>query len=383
MKITRNILLNPGPATTSDSVKLAQVVPDICPREAEFGSMVDWIQTQLVTFASCDNVTTGDEHNVCVLMGGSGTAAVESVISSVIAPNSALLVVNNGAYATRIIKIAKIYNIPVVEFESPHNSAIDYNKLEQCIITAKKELHSDGIHLSHLAAIHHETTSGILNDSHCLGSLCNAHGIEFILDAMSSYGAMSIDMNKDGIHYLVSSSNKNIQGMAGVGIIICNRQSLETTKDIPKRNLYLNLYEQYEYFLNTKQFRFTPPVQTLYALKQAVDETLAEGIENRYARYQESYRTMRKGMEEMGFCVLVDEKNSSGFITTFFDPQDMKYNFDTMHDFFMKKGFTIYPGKVSKANTFRIANIGQINKDDMLVFLNAMKEYLIEYQIKI
>lgn len=375
VNIARKILLNPGPATTTDAVKMAQVVPDICPREHEFGDMVAWIQDELVNFVGSRKL------NVCVLIGGSGTAAVEMVVSSVVPPHSGLFVINNGAYSARIIKIAQIYNIPVVAFESSNSEVIDYVALEKQIIQSREMLANKQITLTHLAVIHHETTSGLLNDISRISALCKKHNLTTIVDAMSSYGAMTINMDVDGIHYLISSSNKNLQGMAGIGIVICNKKSLEQSKDVPMRNLYLNLYDQYAHFLKTKQFRFTPPVQTMYALKQAIVETKTEMVDRRHLRYMESYHTLRSGMEDLGFRVLVADKDSSMFITTFFDPQDAKYSFSDMHDYLYELGYTIYPGKVSQANTFRIANIGDIDASDILRFLEYLKCYLKERKI--
>ncbi len=375
--IQRNILLNPGPATTSDTVKYAQVVPDICPREEEFGALVLWIQEQLCTFVGTK------ENTQCVLVGGSGTAAVEMVISSVIPQNSALIVINNGAYAERIIKIASIYHIEVIDFPSPTDKEVDYTALEECIVHNKKLLAQKNKTLSHMAAIHHETTSGLLNNMKKLGSICNTHAISLISDAMSSFAAIPIDMESDNIEYVIASSNKNLQGMAGIGIALCNTDALENTKTIEKRNLYLNLYDQYSYFLKTRQFRFTPPVQTLYAMKQAIQECITEGVENRYTRYLNSYQILRQGMQSLGFRVLVPEEISSGLITTFFEPEDTKYNFDTMHDYLYEKGFTIYPGKISQAHTFRLANIGDIYKEDIHNFLHCLKQYLQTYNIKV
>ena len=375
--IQRNILLNPGPATTSDTVKYAQVIPDICPREQEFGNLVHWIQEQLCTFVGTK------ENTQCVLIGGSGTAAVEMVISSVIPQKSALIVVNNGAYAERIKKIATIYHIDLIDFPSPPDKEIDYTALEECIIHNKKILAQNNKNISHMAAIHHETTSGLLNNMKQLGYICKTHSISLISDAMSSFAAIPIDMQSDNIDYVIASSNKNLQGMAGIGIALCNTKALQNTKTIEKRNLYLNLYDQYSYFLKTKQFRFTPPVQTLYAMKQAIQECIEEGIENRYTRYFNLYQTLRDGMHSLGFRILVPEKISSGLITTFFEPEDTQYNFDIMHDYLYKKGFTIYPGKISRANTFRLANIGDIHQEDIQNFLFHLQQYLQEYNIKV
>jgi 2-aminoethylphosphonate-pyruvate transaminase len=191
---------------------------------------------------------------------------------------------------------------------------------------------------------------------------------------MSSYAAVPIDMKKENIHYLLASSNKNIQGMAGVGFVIGNIVSLEKLKKIKPRNFYLNLYAQYNNFIKTKQMRFTPPVQTLYALKQAIIETKEEGVENRYIRYSKSWEVLTSGLRELGLKYLVEDEYHSKIITSIFIPKGVDFNL--MHDYFYNKGFTIYPGKISDFDTFRIANIGEIDSVDIKNFLMELKFYL-------
>ena len=191
---------------------------------------------------------------------------------------------------------------------------------------------------------------------------------------MSSYAAISIDMQAQNIHYLAASSNKNIQGMAGVGFVIAPKQCFERLKDIKPRNFYLNLFAQYENFIKSHQMRFTPPVQTLYALKQAIVEAKVEGIENRYARYSRSWEVLTDRLKSLGLKYLVEDKNHSKIITSIFIPEGV--DFEAMHDFFYEKGFTIYPGKVADFNTFRVANIGEIDARDMEDFLTLLEEYM-------
>lgn len=360
--ITRNLLLNPGPATTTDSVKYAQVIPDICPREKEFGAIMKFIADELTKF------TANTEEFATVLFGGSGTAAVESILSSVIDQN-AVLIINNGAYGKRMCQIAEIYGLNFFEYKSPVDKAIDLNDLEFFIQNAPEKL-------SHLALIHCETTTGLLNDITAIGELCKRHSITMIVDAMSSFAAIPIDMKKMNISYLAASSNKNLQGMAGVSFVIAQKTALEKTKTIKQRNLYLNLFSQYDYFKKTSQLRFTPPVQTLYALKQAILETKWEGIENRYLRYSNSWETLITGITRLGLTYLVDKKSHSKIITSIIEPPIDNYCFNEMHDYFYKNGFTIYPGKIDEQNTFRIANIGDINHLDMERFISLLERYL-------
>ena len=356
----RNILLNPGPATTTHSVKMAQVVPDICPREYEFGDLMEWVSNELTTIVGSTNEYVG------ILFGGSGTAVVEATLSSVIPHDKKVLIVNNGAYGKRMCQIAEAYIIDFVEFQSSPIEPIDMDALEN-ILKEEKEL-------SHLAVIHNETTTGLLNNLDDFGMLAKKYRLELIVDAMSSYAAIPIDMKKQNITYLMASSNKNIQGMAGVGFVIANKKSIEKVKNIKPRNFYLNLYAQYENFIKTHQMRFTPPVQTLYALKQAIVEAKAEGIEARHERYKKSWQTLTDTLKEMDLKYLVEDAYHSKIITSIFIPEGIDFN--NMHDYFFEKGFTIYPGKVADFNTFRIANIGEIDYMDMEDFLTLFKSYI-------
>ncbi|WP_160687365.1 2-aminoethylphosphonate aminotransferase [Clostridium sp. C2-6-12] len=368
MEIKRNILLNPGPATTSDTVKMAQVVPDICPREKEFGDVMEFISKELTNFVgSNDNYKT-------VLFGGSGTAAVEAVISSVVGEDI-LLVINNGAYGKRICEMAEIYSLNYIEYKSSGIEEINLNELEVLIKTYNLNGNNGGKRISHLALIHHETTTGILNDVQAIGELCRKYKIEMIVDAMSSFAGIPIDMYKMNIEYLASSSNKCIQGMAGISFVIANKEALEKTKNIKPRNLYLNLYKQYLYFKDNYQMRFTPPVQVLYGLKQAIIEAKEETIEKRNERYKECCKILWEGLDKLNLKKLVCEESSSKLLTSIIEPKAEGYSFEELHDYLYNRGFTIYPGKIASEDTFRIANIGQIYPENMIKFIELLEEY--------
>ena len=369
MDIKRNILLNPGPATTSDTVKLAQVVPDICPREKEFGDVMEFVSKELTNFVgSNDKYTT-------VLFGGSGTASVEAILSSVV-DDGTIIIINNGAYGQRMCEIAEVYNLNYIEYKSSPIEEINLNELEDIIEKHNLEnTKSDKAPISHIAVIHHETTTGILNDIKAIGSICKKHEIEMIVDAMSSYAGIPINMDEMNIKYLASSSNKCIQGMAGISFVIANKESLENTKNIKARNLYLNIYKQYSYFKDNYQMRFTPPVQVLYALKQAIIEAKEETIDKRHERYKECCKILWNGLDKLKLKKLVNEKASSMLLTSIVEPEIKGYSFDDLHDYLYNKGFTIYPGKVASKNTFRIANIGQIYPENINKFIEILEEY--------
>ena len=362
IKVKRNILLNPGPATTTDSVKRALVVPDICPREKEFCDLVQEIRSDLVKIAN------GDDSYTCVLFAGSGTSVMDAAINSVVPPGKKIAVINNGAYGERMVKIAKAYSLDLVEIKYEPGGKIDLSEVATVLNRDSQ--------IACLAMVHHETTTGLLNPIKEVGAIVKERGAVFIVDTISSFAGIPIDIKDCHIDFMMSTSNKCIQGMAGIAFIICNKAELEKLKEYPPRSFYLNLYNQYQYFEKTGQSQFTPPVQILYALKQAVKEFFAEGGMERYQRYTENWRVLRQGLLELGFKLFHQAEDESHILLTVYDPELPKYNFETMHDYLYAKGFTIYPGKIGEQNTFRLANMGAIDAKDIKRFLKVLRLYL-------
>ena len=266
-------------------------------------------------------------------------------------------------------KICDAYGVEHVDYNQKWGLPLDLKEVEILLKQYSGKI-------SHLAFIHHETTVGILNPLADISTLASKYNIETIVDAMSSFAGVKIDVEKDNIHYLVSSSNKCIQGMAGISFVIANTKSLLKTREIKARNFYFNLLENHLYLEKNKQFLFTPPVQTLYALRQAVTEYFEEGPENRFARYASMYEIMKKKVKELGFEFLVEEKYHAKLLTSIMDPKSGAYSFSEMHDYLFERGFTIYPGKVGDINTFRLSNIGAIYPSDIEDFLKVFEEYL-------
>lgn len=361
-KLKRNILLNPGPATTTDTVKYAQVVPDICPREKEFCEVMKYVSSELTRLvADIEEYTT-------VLFGGSGTAAVEAVLSSV-ANDGVIIIVNNGVYGERMCEIAEAHRLDWVEFQSPYDCAVNLKELYEFILNFPRKV-------SYLAVVHNETTTGLLNDIEKIGEICREQNIQMIVDGMSSFAAIPIKMKKMNISYLVASSNKNLQGMAGISFVIAKKIELQKQKQLQPANYYLNLYAQYQYFIKTGQMRFTPPVQTVYALKQAIIELKKEGIEERYKRYSVLWEMLVAGLSRLGLKHLISKNNHSKIITAIIEPDCGAYDFNHMHDYFYENGVTIYPGKLNNLKSFRIANIGDLSSADMELFLTLLEKYL-------
>ena len=364
MSVQRNILLNPGPTTTTDTVKRALVVPDICPREKEFGELMARVNRKLV-----EVVHGGDEY-VAAIFAGSGTASVEACVSSVVPHDKRILIVDNGAYGQRMIEIAQTHQIDVVPYCIPWGDYPDVAAIESLLRQHQGQV-------SHLAIVHHETTTGMLNPIEACTSLAHQYGVEIIVDAVSSYAGLPINIDELELDYLISSANKCIQGMAGLSFVICRRQSLLQSGQVQPRSYYLNLYEQYCSLEAKHQTRFTPPVQVFYALDQALTEYFEETERSRYRRYMDSNDELVNGLRQLGFRFLLPADQRSRLLTAVIEPTHPAYSYDQMHDYLYERGFTIYPGKGAKERTFRLANIGQIDQDDIDAFLDVLKQHLV------
>ena len=362
--VKKKILLNPGPATTTDSVKNALVVPDICPREEEFGDLMQEIRNDLVKIAG------GDKNYTAILFAGSGTAAMDSTISSVVPSNKKILILINGAYGVRFAEIARTYNLEVVELKFEFGKRIELEQIEQILKNDDK--------IACIAAIHHETTIGILNPIKEIGAIAKKYGKLFIVDTISSFAGVYINIKEFNIDFMMSTSNKCIQAMAGIAFVICKKDPLEKLKSIKPRNYYLDLYSQYESLEKNNQTRFTPPVQIIYALKQAIKEFFEEGAENRIKRYRENYLVLKEGLKELGFKFFMGpDVEESNILTTIYYLDHPNFDFNILHDKLYERGFTIYPGKITDKDTFRIAVMGAINSQDIRNFLIVLKEVLI------
>jgi 2-aminoethylphosphonate aminotransferase len=359
--IARKILLNPGPGTTTDSVKQALVVEDICPREKEFGQLLDSIKEDLV------KVVHGGEDYIAALFTASGTGGLEAAITSAVPKGKKILVIDNGAYGARIANIASTYAIDVILYKVAYGDYPDVSHVENLLAQNKD--------VSHLAIVHHETTTGMLNPVQEVCDAAKKFGVEVIVDCMSSYAGIPIDLKKWGAGYLISSSNKCIQGMPGMVFVIFKKALLSDLKN-QKRSFYFDLYSQYVGFEKTGQMQFTPPVQVAYALRKAIDEYFAEGELSRWSRYKENWDTLYKGLSQFGFEFLLPYQHESKILLAIKEPASAGYNFDAMHDYLYARGYTIYPGKGAKEATFRLSVLGDLYKKDIENFLVELKGYL-------
>lgn len=371
--IKRNILLNPGPSTTTDTVKYAQVVPDICPREENFANLMKGIRADLV------KIVHGDpERYTAVPFCGSGTICMDIALNSLVPENKKALVVHNGAYSERACEILDGYHIPYIDFKQSLYEPPSLDELSKTL--------NENPDVAVVYATHHETGSGLLNPIKEIGRIAHEHDAIFITDTTSSYAMIPINIENDNIDFCMASAQKGIQGMTGLSYVIGRTDIIKSSKDYPTRSYYCNLYLQYEFFEKTGQMHFTPPVQTIYAARQALDEYFAEGESEKWSRHQRIISAIRAGADRLGFRELLDRKNQSDLVSAIRYPDDPNWDFDKVHDYCYERGFTIYPGKLENTGSFRLCALGAIDAPDIegfwKVFEDALKENNINIPVK-
>ncbi len=370
MKIKRNILLNPGPATTSDSVKLAQIVPDICPREKEFQSVMRPICSDLVKI-----VHGKEEDYTAVLFCGSGTVCMDAVLNSLLADGKKALVISNGAYSRRAADILRSYGLPFEEMIQPEDSLPDLTLVE-AVLKANKNI-------GYVYMTHHETGSGLLNPIRETGRLAHRYGAFFITDTTSSYAMMPVNVYEDNIDFCMASAQKGIAGMTGLSYVIGRRDIIEESRNYPKRSYYCNLYMQYAYFERTGEMHFTPPVQTVYAARQALDEYFMEGEQKKWKRHQRIMAAIHEGEDRLGLKEALDRSAQSGLVSAVLYPDDPEWNFQSIHDYCYERGFTIYPGKLETERTFRLCAMGMVDEQDIRLFWDVFEDALASIGVRI
>lgn len=363
MEIKRNILLNPGPSTTTDTVKMAQVVPDICPREAEFGSLMKGLREDLVKV-----VHGNPEKYTSVLFCGSGTINIDVCINSLLPEGKKILVVNNGAYSERATEVCEYYGLPYINLKFPVNELPDLGIIEKTL----KE--NPDIALVHTT--HNETGTGILNPIREIGALVHRYGAVFTVDTTSTYAMRPINIEKDNIDFCMASAQKGLMAMTGLSFVVGNKEIIEKSQNYPKRSYYCNLYLQYDFFERTGEMHFTPPVQTIYAAIQALREYFAEGEEAKWARHTRVFNAINNGLDELGFRQVIKPEWRAGLVSSAVYPDDPNWSFEAVHDYCYERGFTIYPGKISTTNTFRLCALGAIDEQDIHAFFRVFREAL-------
>lgn len=362
MKIKRNILLNPGPSTTMDTVKLAQVVPDICPREKEFAGMMRGLREDLV------KIVHGGEDYTAVLFCGSGTINMDICLNSLLPADKKILVVNNGAYSARAAEICEYYGLAYINLKFPIDERPDLNVVEKTL--------KENPDIALVYTTHNETGTGILNPIREIGALAHKYGAIFVVDTTSSYAMRPINVYEDNIDFCMASAQKGIMAMTGLSFIVGRKAVIEESKNYPKRSYYCNLYLQYDFFERTGEMHFTPPVQTIYAARQALDEYFAEGEEAKWARHTRVFEAIHRGLARLGFRNVIRREWQTGLVVSAIYPDDPNWDFEKVHDYCYERGFTIYPGKISATNTFRLCALGAIDEKDIEDFFAVFEEAL-------
>ena len=367
--VKRNILLNPGPSTTTDTVKFAQVVPDICPREKEFQDSMEPMRNDLV------KIVHGDPKDyTAVLFCGSGTICIDVALNSLLDAGKKALIVENGSYSQRAVDVCNYYGMPVIDLKQPITTQPDLGAIENAI--------QENPDIGYVYVTFHETGTGLLNPVREIGALAHKYGKFLISDTTSAYAMIPIDVYKDNIDFCMASAQKGIQAMSGLSYIIGRRDIIERSKDFPKRSYYCNLYMQYDFFERTGEMHFTPPVQTIYAAKQGLKEYFEEGESAKWARHCRVMDAIRKGVDELGFKEALDRKDQSGLVSAICYPDDPNWSFEKVHDYCYERGFTIYPGKMQNQGTFRLCALGAIDEQDIVEFWKVFKEALDYFGIK-
>lgn len=353
-------LLTPGPLTTTTAVK-EQMLEDRCTWDDEYKAVTQKIRTELLEVGG---INKGDYTTV--LMQGSGSFTVESVLTSTIRETDKILFITNGAYGERMVSMAKALRLQHIVYAVAYDGHPELSVVQQYLL--------EDTDITHIAIVHCETTTGILNPIEEIGQLASEAGKTFIVDAMSSFGGVPINVAQCKIDYLISSANKCIQGVPGFGFVIANKEKLSMCEGVA-RSVSLDLYDQWQVMDVDGKWRFTSPTHVVAAFSKALDELIEEGgIAKRYERYANNNKILRVALEKLGFKPYVLEEKQSPIITTFLFPND-SFSFTPFYEAMKAEGFVLYPGKLTEVDTFRVGNIGDIHEEDMHVLSGVIKKY--------
>lgn len=351
------LLFTPGPTNTSSETKKAMLI-DRGSRDDEVNRINRRICAGLLRIAG------NPRTHICVPIQGSGTYAIEATIGSLISDRDKILIMSNGRYGERIAKICKKLKKKFFIFKN--------NDYEQNSLIALKRLLNRDSSITHVFAVHCETTSGILNPLEAMATVASKKKCNFFVDAMSSFGGIPINLKKTKCGVLISSANKCIEGVPGVSFVIASKKLFKNHGH--SRSLSLDLVDQWNFFQKTGQWRFTPPTHVLAALDSAIDQHFRKGgVRSKNFRYRNNIEILINGMRDMGFDSFVPDQYQSPIIATFFYPKDKKFNFSSFYDLLKGKKLLIYPGKLSRLDTFRISCIGQIDSKDVRNLLRQIK----------
>lgn len=372
MNIKRNVLLNPGPSTTTDTVKMAQIVPDICPREKEFAGMMRQMREDLVRIVHGD---TAKNPYTAVLFCGSGTINIDVCLNSLLPEGKKALIVNNGAYSTRAREVCEYYGLAHIDLSLPIDRPVDVAAVERAL--------AENPDVALVYTTHHETGTGVLNPIREIGAAAHRHGAIFVIDSTSSYAMIPIDVERDNVDFCMASAQKGLMAMTGLSFVVGREDVIRESAEYPKRSYYCNLFLQYDFFEKTGEMHFTPPVQTVYAARQAIREYFEEGEQAKWARHTRVFEAIHKGLSELGFRNVIKREHQAGLVVSVLYPDDENWSFERVHDYCYEHGFTIYPGKISTTNTFRLCALGAIDVSDIEAFFVVLKQALVTNGISV
>lgn len=357
------LLLTPGPLTTLPEVKQA-MLHDYGSRDESFIAFNAGVRDRLV------DIIHGADTFDCVPLQGSGTFVVEAMLTTFLATDSKLLILVNGAYGKRMAKICEYHDINVILQEAAEDTPVDPAELD-------RRLAADPA-ISHVAVVHCETTTGVLNPIQQVADIVTQHGRSLLIDAMSAFGAIELDARETAFDAVVASSNKCLEGLPGMGFCLARRDALQRTQGNCD-TLCLDLYDQWQRMEQTKQWRFTPPVQCIVSFAKALDIFEAEGgVAGRGGRYRDNCRILVNGMRELGFESLLPDALQAPIIITFHTPADPQFEFQKFYDLMKDQGYIIYPGKLTVAETFRMGCIGRLGAEEMQGALQAVRRALVQ-----
>lgn len=360
-------LLTPGPLTTTETVKQEMLV-DHCTWDDDYKKITQTIRRTLLELGQ---VT--EPQYTAVLMQGSGTFGVESVLTSVVGRNDKVLIAANGAYGLRMAEICRHAGVDFVLYEQENFKIPEADKVAAILASDPA--------VTHVAMVHGETTSGILNDVQAVGQVVKQAGKTFIVDAMSTFGGVEIPVGDWGIDFLISSANKCIQGAPGFSFVLANREKLIASAGCA-RSLSLDLYDQWKTMETDGKWRFTSPTHVVLAFARALEELKAEGgIPARHARYANNQKRLAEKLSALGFTPYLDPAVQGPIITSFGYPKGADFTFRQMYDYIKARGYVLYPGKVMEADTFRVGNIGEIYPADIEALATILETFLKEVAV--
>ena len=359
------LLFTPGPVNVAENVRSSMGKSDICHRESDFEDLLLSVENKLMKLFEIKNVN----NYSAVFISGSGTAANEAILSSVVG-NKNILVLSNGEFGERLHSISQIHNVNTYLLEFPWGKKFDLEVIDSFVKKNKIDI---------IAMVHHETSSGMLNSMGDIGSLSKSNGSILFVDCVSSAGAETIDMEKDNIAFCSSSSSKAIGSYAGLSFVIGETVEFEKLKNLPVKTSYLNLYKFYQFSKNKLQTPNTPAIPLFFALEQALANILLEGVANRHAKIRRKAKLLRQGMLKLGLNFLLDQKEMSSVLTNVFIP--ININFKNFRQKLREEMIIIYDCKgCFKGRFFQVGNIGELSNADIRFFLSVQKEALSNYE---